>query len=431
MSFIYSKLTSLFNLISDEFHKSFLFTIIFSILEFLENQWVNSFFISLYPKENSLEFLKRNNILKNHVFNPLIVLLVFAAFLSLSLSPISLSLTETLAIGFLFFFIGAIILPRFFLNKSENIITFNKRDIYSIGFCLILVSVAFFFISIASVGGIPLLKPSIRYLLKPAFTMPVFLIIPGTCILASVYLKEYQDKTITRSQVRFRFLILLVIDVVFLLGLGYRTPLLAALLMLIIIAYFGDIIAVWEVVIGALLGVSAIIGIGYFRSIGEYTVSKAIDPFYTLKSRADFTLHVLNLLDIIGGNFGATHGNLLAASIPGSELGPRMMVGKLIAWRTEVTVTPTLIGQMVVDFGKVGVALEMCLLGFILGIGFKIIRKTKDYFYIGLYSLILTYSILGVETGILDIQVLFYFAIAIFIYFTLILKSVIKSNTKS
>lgn len=426
MSVIYSKLSSLFNLISDEFHKSFLFTIIFSVLEFFENQWVNSFFISLYPKENFLEILKRNNILKNHIFNPLIVLVVFAAFLSLSLTPISLSLTETLIIGFLFFFIGATILPRFFLNKSENIITFNRRDIYSIGFCLILVAVAFFFISIASVGGIPLLKPSIRYLLKPAFTMPVFLIIPGTCIVASVYLKDYQDKLIKRSQVRFRFLVLLTINVVFLLGLGYRTHILAALLMLIIIAYYGNIIAVWEVVIGALLGVGAIIGIGYFRSIGEYTVSNAIDPFYTLKSRADFTLHVLDLLDIIGGNFGATHGNLLAASIPGSELGPRMMIGKLIAWRTEVTVTPTLIGQMVADFGKVGVAFEMCILGFILGIGFKIIRKTKDYFYIGLYSLILTYSILGVETGILDIQVLFYFAIAIFIYFTLIIKSMNK-----
>jgi len=101
-----------------------------------------------------------------------------------------------------------------------------------------------------------------------------------------------------------------------------------------------------------------------------------------------------------------------------------MFVGKLISWRTEVTVTPTLIGQMVVDFGKVGVAVEMCLLGFILGIGFKIIRKTKNFFYIGLYSLLLTYSILGVETGILDIQVLFYFAIAIFIYATIILKSI-------
>ena len=129
MSFIYSKLTSFFNFISDEFHKSFLFTTIFSILEFIEDQWVNSFFISLYPGDNLLEFLKNNIILKNHLFNPLIVLVVFAAFLSLSLRPISLSLTETLIIGFLFFFIGATVLPRFFLNGTENIITFNKKDI--------------------------------------------------------------------------------------------------------------------------------------------------------------------------------------------------------------------------------------------------------------------------------------------------------------
>ena len=61
-----------------------------------------------------------------------------------------------------------------------------------------------------------------------------------------------------------------------------------------------------------------------------------------------------------------THGHMLASSIPGSDLGPRMMVGKLIAWRTEVTITPTLIGQMVVDFGKVGVFVEMTILGFIL-----------------------------------------------------------------
>ena len=111
-----------------------------------------------------------------------------------------------------------------------------------------------------------------------------------------------------------------------------------------------------------------------------------------------------------------THGQLLASSIPGSDLGPRMMVGKLIAWRTEVTITPTLIGQMVADFGKVGVFVEMLILGLTLGIGFKIMQKSKDFFYIGIYSLIITYTILGIETGILDIQVLLYFAIAIFIY---------------
>lgn len=423
MSVIYSKLTSILNIINDEFHKSFLFTSIFAIIYFIEDKWINSFFKGLYPGENFLSVIKKSYILKNHIFNPLIVLVVFAAFLALSLTPISWSLFETLIIAFLFFFIGAAILPRFFLNNIKDVLVFKREDIYSIGFCLILVSIGFFFISIASVGGIPILKPSIRYLLKPMFTMPVFLIIPGTCILASIYLKDFQDEKISRSQVRFRFLLLLVIDVALLLTLGYRTPLLAALLSLIIIAYYGNIIAVWEVVFGALIGIGAIIGIGYFRSINELTVSSAIDPFYTLKSRADFTLHVLNLLDIIGGNFGVSHGKLLASAIPGSELGPRMMIGKLIAWRTEVTITPTLIGQMVADFGKVGVAVEMGILGFILGIGFKIMRKTKNYFYIGLYSLILTYSILGVETGILDIQVLIYFAFAILIYLIIIFKS--------
>lgn len=423
MSVIYSTLTSIINKISDEFHESFLFTTIFSILGFIEENWINSYFKKFYPDENFLSFLNKNEILKNHIFNPLIVLFLFAIFLLLSMNPPSTSLVITLLIGFISFFIGSTILPRYFFNQSnQNILEFKKRDIYSIGFCLTLVSIVFFFISIVTVGGIPLLKPSIRYLLKPAFTMPVFLIIPGTCLIASAYLKDFQDGKITRSQARFRFIFLLVMDCAFLLLLGYRTPLLAAFLCIIIIGFYGNIVSLWEVVVGALIGVGAIIGIGYFRSLGEMAITSSTNPFYTLQSRADFTLHVLNLLDFIGGNFGVTHGKLLASSIPGSDLGPRMMVGKLIAWRSEVTITPTLIGQMVADFGKVGVAVEMLILGFALGIGFKLMQKTKNFFYIGIYSLIITYSILGVETGILDIQVLLYFIMAILIYLINIVK---------
>ena len=425
MSLIYAKLTSIVNKISQLFHESLLFTIIFSILNYFEKAWVNSYFKGLYPGENFLGFIKKNKILNSQVFNPLIVLIVFGVFLILSINAVSASLAITLTIAFIAFFIGSAILPRYFLNKDfkKPAIQFKSEDLYSIGFCLVLISILFFFVSVASVGGIPILKTSLRYQLKPLFTMPVFLIIPGVCILASVYLKKFQENKITRSQTRFRFLILIVISSVFLLALGYRTPLLAVLLIMIIMGYYGNILAVWEVVVGALIGVCAIIGIGYFRSVEEYTITSATNPFYTLESRADFTLNVLNLLDFIGGNFGVTHGNVLASSIPGSDLGPRMMIGKLIAWRTEVTVTPTLIGQMVIDFGKVGVAVEMCGLGFILGIGYKIMKKTNDFAYTGLYSLLLTYSILGVETGILDIQVLLYFAVAIFIYLAFIIKS--------
>ena len=417
MSMIYSTITSLFNKISDEFHKSFLFTVIFAVISFIENQWVNSYLKRFYPSENFLNFLNKNIILKEYLFHPLIVLFLFALFLLLSLNQPSFSLVVTLIIAFIAFFIGSTILPRFFLNNvTKKFIEFKRRDIYSIGFCITLLSIVFFFISIASVGGIPLLKPSIRYLLKPVFTMPVFLIIPGTALMASAYLKDFQLKEISRSQVRFRFLFLLLVDTIFLLLLGYRTPLLASFLIIIIMGFYGNIISLWEVIVGALIGIGAIVGIGYFRSLGEMTITTSTSPIYTLQSRADFTLHVLNLLDFISGTFGITHGGMLASSIPGSELGPRMMVGKLIAWRSEVTVTPTLIGQMLIDFGKFGVFVEMCLLGFILGIGFKIMQNTKNFFYITLYSLILTYTILGIETGILDIQVIFYFIIAIFIY---------------
>ena len=133
MSVIYSTLTSLINKVSDEFRKSFLFTIIFTILGFIEGQWVNSFFKKLYPSENFLNFLNKNRILKNHIFNPLIVLFIFAIFLLLALNSVSTSLAITLMLAFAGFFIGSAIIPRYFLNDTRNILEFKRRDMYSIG----------------------------------------------------------------------------------------------------------------------------------------------------------------------------------------------------------------------------------------------------------------------------------------------------------
>ena len=432
MSLIYSITSTITRDIEDIIRKSFLFTLIFNIFEFIEKEWINSYFRSLYPSENFLSIFKKSKILKEEIFSPLIVLVTFTLFLLLATDPISRDLQIVLIIAFVSFFIGSIIFPRFVLNnqneefnktdKKNQIPLFDTKDIYSLGFCLTLIGIIFLFISIASVGGLPILKSSLRYSLKPIFTMPVFLVIPGIGLIASHRLNQYKNGEISRIQVRFRFLVLTFIGIITVLTLEYRTPIIAILLMMIIIAYYGEILSVWEVILGALIGVCAIMGIGYLRSLNELAISANTSIFSTLETRANFTMHVLNLLNQISGNFGLLHGKMIASSMPGSPLGPRMLVGKLIAWRTEVTVTPTLIGQMLVDFGKIGVALEMCLLGFILGTGYKIIKITKDSFYIAIYSLILTYSIVGVETGILDIQILFYFFIISFIYLAAILK---------
>ena len=434
MSLIYSITSTITRDIEDILRKSFLFTLIFNILGFLEKEWVNSYFKSLYPNEKFLSFFNKSRILSEEIFSPLIVLVTFTLFLLLATDPVSRDLQIVIIIAFISFFIGSTILPRFVLNnqndekdKKDELINnsiplFNTKDVYSVGFCLTLIGIIFLFISIASVGGVPLLKSSLRYSLKPIFTMPVFLVIPGIGLIASHYLNQFKKGKISRSQIRFRFLLLTTIGIITVLALEYRTPIIAILLMMIIIGYYGKILSVWEVILGALIGVCAIMGIGYLRSLNELAISSNTNMFSTLESRANFTMHVLNLLNQISGNFGILHGKMLASSMPGSDLGPRMLVGKLIAWRTEVTVTPTLLGQMLVDFGKVGVAVEMCLLGFILGVGYKIIKITQDSFYIAIYSLILTYSIVGVETGILDIQVLFYFFIISFIYLAAILK---------
>ena len=425
MSGFYSIISYLSRNIEKSFKKSLLFTMIFSIGRFIEEQWVNSYFKSLYPSESFLSFFKKNKIIKNHIFHPIIVILVFAIFLLLSINSISPDLQITLSIAFIAFIIGSVLVPKYFFKNTtpSSFIKLNPNDVYSIGFCLILVGIIFFFLSVASVGGLPILKPSLRYELKPILTMPVFLIIPGIGLLGSVYLDRFKSNALSRSQARFRFLVLVALGSIFLISLGYRTPIIAVLLMMIIIGYYGKILAVWEVVIGALVGVSMIIGIGYFRSVGEFAITTNTSPFYTLQSRADFTLNVLNLLNYISGNFGLKHGALTLSAIPGTtELGPRMTIGQLIAWRTEVTVTPTLIGPMLVDFGKVGVAMGMGFLGFIIGIGYKILQKTKDSFYLAIYALLLTYTILGIETGILDIQVIIYFILGFLLYLANILR---------
>ncbi|MCL2156481.1 MAG: oligosaccharide repeat unit polymerase family protein [Methanobrevibacter sp.] len=475
MSSFYTIATYFSKFLTKSLKKSFFFTIIFKISKFFETQWVNSYFKSLYPNNSFLSVLNRNKIIANHLFTPLIVILLFAIFLILSLNPVSLDLQINIAIAFISFFIGSMILPIFFFNNKklnkknkENIenkedkinkenkenenkenkineenkeienkenkeienkeskkfsfITFNDDDIYSIGFCLVLVGVIFFLLSVASVGGIPLIKPSLRYSLKPILTMPVFLMIPGIGLIAASYLNKFKKQLITRSQARFRFILFVAISSFFLLALGYRTPIIAVLLMMIIIGYYGKILAIWELIIGGLIGMGIIIGIGYFRSLGELMITTNTSPLYSLQSRADFTLHVLDLLNYISGDFGLKHGVLTLSSIPGSELGPRMTIGKLIAWRTEVTVTPTLIGPMIVDFGRFGVAIGMGLLGFILGIGYKILQKTKDSFYIALYAILLTYTLLGIETGILDIHVIIYFLLGFILFLANIFK---------
>lgn len=416
MSYIYSIIAKLCKSIEHKIRESYIFYIIHTIFLFFDRQWEKSILRNIYPKQNK-EFVK-SNILKNELFNPIIVIFLFSLFLILGLRAMSYSLTLNIIIAFLAFIIGANLIPKYFFNKNTNskFIEFNPEEIYSIGFCLLNIGIVFFFINIIYLKGIPLFHPTLRYKLVAALTMPVFLIIPGISIMESYYIQLKTEGKLTRSQVRFRFLVLNTIGIILLLVLAYRTPILALLLIMIIIGYYGDSVSINEVILVGIIGILGLIGLGYMRSLSEMLITSNTNPFYTLESRATFTTNVLDLLTLLSGNFGLMHGGFILKSLPGSDYGPRMMVGQLLNWRSGVTITPTIIGPMLIDFGRVGVAIGMLFIGFILGIGYKLLKVSKNYFYIGLYALLLTYTILGIETGILDIQVLIYFFIGILVY---------------
>ena len=104
MSAIYSITRTITRNIEDILEKTFLFTAIFNILRFIENEWINSYFKGLYPNENFLSFVNKSKILKEEIFSPIIVLVTFALFLILATEPVSRDLQFTVLLGFVFFF---------------------------------------------------------------------------------------------------------------------------------------------------------------------------------------------------------------------------------------------------------------------------------------------------------------------------------------
>lgn len=415
MSGIYIITKKICNKIEYMIRSTFLFTIFLKTFLYLESAWLNSFFKNMYPSSTFLPFLKKSNILKNHIFSPLIVIVAFSIFMILASIPVSERLHINIIIGFLFFFLFSMILPKFVFKDKTNYIKFDSKDINAIGFVLFLIGIVFSVLSIAAAGGIPLLKPALRQYLNPKLTIPAFLIIPGMALMISHILNKMQNFLIDKSAAKFRIISISTICMFLLLLLGYRTPLVAIILIVVIMGYYTNLFEIWEVLGGFVLVTLVILGVGYFRSVGEYSLSN-LSALDFLKMRAGFTMHILDLLSNISGFTGVMHGDLTLSMIPGAGSGPRTIIAKLICWRSGVTITPTLFGQMLVDFGTIGVAFGMGILGFILGVGYEILQKTKDSFYIMLYALILAYCIISVETGILDQTVTGYIVLAAIIY---------------
>jgi len=287
-----------------------------------------------------------------------------------------------------------------------------KRAGLKIGFPalepLFAVSAAALILDLLHVGGIPLLDPSLHSRHLTAYLLLGFPIVP----IASILLADYLEKKkgfLAQALVTLPTLMLTLL-------LGYRTDIVAAIVSFTIVYYLFGRISGKKLAALAASAIFAIVLLGFVKASAAGSVAGPVDVF---AGRIEGTASIFDYIVLHSSPFGSLRGELHNAAlstltyhlIPGPVIGPRALIAEFFGARDDVTFTATMLGPLYLDFGIFGVMLGLGILGFILSLAFRSIDADKRN--AGVYAVLLAFSFVAIETGILDI-VLFYFFGALF-----------------
>ncbi len=360
---------------------------------------------SLYAKVDAFN-KKHDSILANNFASPVVIFpVIYLLFISISNYRISNVALATVGVGLLSFYAG-------FRSVRSGIkeVKLNEKT-KEIGILLFAVGLLFLIADLFSAGGLPLFFPSARSRLVVTYTMIAQLIPPGGILLIAFFGERYRNGAIKLKRARIYSFIVLGASLVLIATLGFRTQIIVTLLGGFIAMYLSRVVGFTE---GAMsLGVAAagIVFLGYMRAVFE---GSPIGLFDVIGARVGLTLGVFDYLVKRFMPFGANKGYTLLASfsslipgLPGPKIGPRTIVARLFGI-TGISITSTLLGTIVLDFGIVGVVLFMFVLGHVLGTGYRA-AKTGLAMGVGIYSVLFAYSIVGIETGLVDFNVLMMF----------------------
>ena len=137
-----------------------------------------------------------------------------------------------------------------------------------------------------------------------------------------------------------------------------------------------------------------------------------MNPIELVSYRAAFTLNILS--KAIENQF-ATMGNLFYATLTGffTHSDARVLVGQATLGQVH-SITSTIFGPALLDFGIVGMLIQMLLLGFILKTLHSIQNYKKEIFT-AFYGILLAQTIIWIETGPTDVVVWLFYLIGIFL----------------
>ncbi|HIQ39157.1 MAG TPA: oligosaccharide repeat unit polymerase [Methanothermococcus okinawensis] len=263
---------------------------------------------------------------------------------------------------------------------------------YIFGLSLMVIGLLFLLLDILWAGGVPLFDLASKRFLSPIYTMlSRFLILGWAIVVAS---KLFLDKI--------RVIIYSLIFSSAIMLLGYRTSVMVLLISTLFVLYYTDRVKNRELLLltSGIFLLLLIVSIVKLKTLGSGGIP--------LLSRMDLTMSVL---DIIVHNFNGVFNGYLTYSAIYSYLGmtpgPRTVVANSLGIYG-VTITPTVFGGVIGDYGILGIIPYFGILGMLMGFFYRIAESFKGI-YLGVYAVMLSYLLVSIETGILDLDVIMYY----------------------
>ena len=298
------------------------------------------------------------------------------------------------------------------LNKLALFDKYSKDEL--ILTAIVSVGILLQIINILNLGGIPLFSASLKARAASKIWLLSYIIfLPSINILLAKYNRNSHY-------------ILLVLGLLLFALTGYRTTPIAILLSSFITLYYTREIKLEYQILFFILVIIVLLTIGFIAVQAISWQHWTLKPMELISYRAAFTLNILS--KAIANQF-ATMGNLFYSTLTGffTHTDPRVLVGQATLGQVH-SITSTIFGPALLDFGLLGMMVQMFLLGLILKT-LHVIQKNMKSIYTAFYGIILAQTIIWIETGPTDLVVWIFYLISIFliIYFIRFFKRESKS----
>jgi len=410
-------------------------------LSFLENAFYGSLFYKaigasnvFYPGriwgyiDSTNEKVKSSRIARLGIFNPMFIFpLSFIAFIGIGTYRISTLALISVGIGLLSFLLGAKVANRLEYKEIYLDGISHKLTIFLLSF-----GVFFLFMDLLYVDAIPLFKPLARRYLHVTYTMMASLTVPGSIIAISLVGTKMRKGELSKKNARSYAVFITMATMLLMSLLGYRTQMLVALLGCTIAMYYTRIVGITEIVLTFTLSLLGITSFGYLRALQQ---GSSVGFLEIIGKRVTLTLSVYDWLINRFWYFGLNRGSVALATfssfipLPGPQLGPRTIVARIFGVRG-VSMTSTLFGTPVLDFGILGIIAFAFALGLLLGAAHRAMKQTGSTLATAIFSLLMAYTLVGIETGLVDFNVAVFFIVGIIVLINSIENQFLWFRTK-